>query len=33
VAECRFWIVNAPEYVASAEGIGKAGFRVVGDPA
>jgi hypothetical protein len=26
----RFWIINAPENVASAKGIGKAGFRVVG---
>ena len=33
VAECRFRIVNPPEYVASARDIGKAGFRVVGDPA
>ena len=31
MAECRFWIINAPENVASAKGIGKAGFRVVGD--
>jgi GNAT superfamily N-acetyltransferase len=27
----RFWIINAPENAASAAGIGKAGFRVVGD--
>jgi GNAT superfamily N-acetyltransferase len=27
----RFWIINAPENVASARGIDKAGFRVVGD--
>lgn len=31
LAESRFWIINAPENVASAKGIGKAGFRVVGD--
>ena len=27
----RFWIINAPENRASASGIQKAGFRVVGD--
>lgn len=31
VAGRRFWIINAPENVASAKGIAKAGFRVVGD--
>jgi hypothetical protein len=30
-AEARFWIINAPENLASARGIDKAGFRVVGD--
>jgi GNAT superfamily N-acetyltransferase len=29
--EARFWIINAPENLASARGIQKAGFRVVGD--
>jgi GNAT superfamily N-acetyltransferase len=29
--EARFWIINAPENLASARGIDKAGFRVVGD--
>ena len=29
--EARFWIINAPENLASARGIEKAGFRVVGD--
>jgi RimJ/RimL family protein N-acetyltransferase len=27
----RFWIINAPENLASARGIEKAGFQVVGD--
>jgi len=27
----RFWIINAPENVASAKGIERAGFRLVGD--
>ena len=29
--QARFWIINAPENLASARGIQKAGFRVVGD--
>jgi GNAT superfamily N-acetyltransferase len=31
LAQARFWIINAPENRASASGIQKAGFRVVGD--
>ena len=31
LAETRFWIINAPENLASARGIEKAGFQMVGD--
>jgi GNAT superfamily N-acetyltransferase len=31
LANARFWIINAPENRASARGIDKAGFHVVGD--